>query len=134
MSPSGWCSTRPAGTPRSAPCRVGALIGSRGSANLDAIAHFGFFLDAVLQIRDDIESVTDRQEKHGKDFGGDIIEGKQTLLLIHLLGACSASERAEVEPLPASEDKSFLRALVLHLRDPRVRGRRVALTKLRGFS
>lgn len=160
------------------PCRVGALIGSCGEADLDAIARFGFFLGAVLQIRDDIENVTDRYEDHGKDFGGDVIEGKPTLLLIHLLGACPASERAEVErlvgpagdleggfdrtariervvglmeqygsidytcafadglagaalaefdaamgSLPASEDKAFLRALVLHLRDPRIRGR-----------
>jgi geranylgeranyl diphosphate synthase type II len=81
------------------PCRVGALIGARGEADLDAIARFGFFLGAVLQIRDDIENVTDRAEQHGKDFGGDIIEGKPTLLLIHLRGAVSASLRAEVDSL-----------------------------------
>jgi geranylgeranyl diphosphate synthase type II len=160
------------------PCRVGALIGSRGEADLDAIARFGFFLGAVLQIRDDIENVIDRDEAGGKDFGGDIIEGKPTLLLIHLRGAVPAELRTELDRLvgpagerigapdrrervdrvvelmleygsvdyacafadglagaalaefdaamgwlPDSEDKLFLRSLVLHLRDPGVRGR-----------
>jgi geranylgeranyl diphosphate synthase type II len=159
------------------PCRVGALIGARGSADLDAIARFGFFLGAVLQIRDDIENVTDRHEDHGKDFGGDVIEGKPTLILIHVLGAVAPEVRAQIEGmvgpagdaggvprearierivslmeehgsidyacafadglagaalaefdaamgvLPESDDKAFLRALVLHLRDPHIRGR-----------
>lgn len=81
------------------PCRVGALIGSRGRADLDAIARFGYFLGAVLQIRDDVENVTDREEQRGKDFGGDILEGKPTLLLVHLLGAATPAEREEVQAL-----------------------------------
>jgi geranylgeranyl diphosphate synthase, type II len=159
------------------PCRIGALIGSAGTADLDAVARFGFFLGAVLQIRDDIENVTDRAERYGKDYGGDIIEGKPTLLLAHLLGVASDLERERVlrlvgergpasglEPreridevvaameshgsidyacafadglagaalaefdaamggLPDGPDKLFLRSLVLHLRDPGVRGR-----------
>jgi geranylgeranyl diphosphate synthase type II len=71
------------------PCRVGALLGSSGRANLEAIARFGFFLGAVLQIRDDVENLTDRPEAHGKDFGSDILEGKPTLILIHLLRTAS---------------------------------------------
>jgi geranylgeranyl diphosphate synthase type II len=155
------------------PCRIGALIGTRGAADLELIARFGFFLGAVLQIRDDIENVTDRDEVFGKDFGGDIIEGKPTLLLAHLIEATSpdvlslagpAGERSGLAPrervdrvvalmeeqgsidyalafadglagaalaefeasmghLPDSDAKAFLRSLVLHLRDPAVRGR-----------
>jgi geranylgeranyl diphosphate synthase, type II len=157
------------------PCRVGALIGSRGQADLDAIARFGFFLGAVLQIRDDVENVTDRPGVHGKDFGGDIIEAKPTLLLIHLLrsvppeevdgvlallgpadnglapderidrvvalmeqhgsidyacafadglaGAALAEFDDAMGWLPESNDTVFLRSLVLHLRDPAIRGR-----------
>jgi geranylgeranyl diphosphate synthase type II len=159
------------------PCRVGALIGSRGRADLDAIARFGFFLGAVLQIRDDVENVTDRAGAHGKDFGTDIIEAKPTLLLIHVLrnapqpvrrevadlvgsgadgrgvdrgeriervvaiferfgsidyacafadglaGAALAEFEAAMGWLPDSRDKGFLRSLVLHLRDPVIRGR-----------
>ena len=159
------------------PCRIGALLGSGGRADLDAIARFGFFLGAVLQIRDDVENLTDRAESNGKDFGSDIIEGKPTLMLIHLLQrrrrrretrrwcwlggqetarawvatsgssgfsglvedrgsidyACAFADGiagaalAEFAPalggLPESRDKAFLRSLVLHLRDPAIRGR-----------
>jgi geranylgeranyl diphosphate synthase type II len=79
------------------PCRVGALIGSRGAADLDAIAQFGFYVGAVLQIRDDVENVTDRRS--GKDFGGDVLEGKPTLLLTHLLQSLPERERGAVRGL-----------------------------------
>lgn len=159
------------------PCRIGALLGSGGRADLDAIARFGFFLGAVLQIRDDVENLTDRHEANGKDFGSDIIEGKPTLILIHLLrtappddryevlrlvgragdssgaarddridgvvrlmeeygsidyacafadglaGACLAEFASALAWLPESRDKAFLRSIVLHLRDPEIRGR-----------
>jgi geranylgeranyl diphosphate synthase, type II len=159
------------------PCRVGALLGSGGRADLDAIARFGFFLGAVLQIRDDVENVTDRREVHGKELGGDVVEGKPTLMLIHLLRSASRADRdtalrlvgpagegsglapaeriervvglmeaygsidyacafadglagaalaefsAALGWLPESRDKAFLGALVLHLRDPVIRGR-----------
>jgi geranylgeranyl diphosphate synthase type II len=78
------------------PCRVGALLGSGGRADLEPIARFGFFLGAVLQIRDDVENLTDRPEAHGKDFGSDIIEGKPTLVLIHLLRTAPRTVREEV--------------------------------------
>ena len=77
------------------PCRVGALLGSGGWADLDALARFGFFLGALLQIRDDVENLTDRGEARGKDFGGDVIEGKPTLILIHLLRTAPAAARNE---------------------------------------
>jgi geranylgeranyl diphosphate synthase, type II len=156
------------------PCRIGALLGSRGRADLDAIARFGFFLGAVLQIRDDVENLTDRPEVHGKDFGSDVIEGKPTLILVHLLGTSARDDvlslvgpqgehsglgRAEriervvglaeeagsinyacafadglcataltelataTAGLAPSRDVAFLRALVLYLSDPAVRGR-----------
>jgi geranylgeranyl diphosphate synthase type II len=159
------------------PCRVGALLGSGGRADLDAIGRFAFFLGAVLQIRDDVENLTDSTEAHGKDFGGDIVEGKPTLMLIHLLrtarpaardealrlvgppgersplapseriervvglledhgsidyacafadglaGAALAEFAPAMDQLPDSRDKTFLRSLVLHLRDPVIRGR-----------
>jgi geranylgeranyl diphosphate synthase, type II len=88
------------------PCRVGALLGSGGRADLEAIARFGFFLGAVLQIRDDVENLTDRREAHGKDFGSDIIEGKPTLILIHLLRTAPLRATEEVQRLVGGPGKS----------------------------
>ncbi len=104
------------------PCRVGALIGSRGKADLDALADFGFFLGAVLQIRDDVENVSDRDGRHGKDVGSDILEGKPTLLLVHLLQHAGDAEREELSalvgpagdagPVPAQERIDRVTALM----------------------
>lgn len=77
------------------PCRVGALLGSGGRGDLEALTRFGLFLGAVLQVRDDVENLTDPEEERGKDFGSDIVEGKPTLILIHLLRAASPGARAE---------------------------------------
>jgi geranylgeranyl diphosphate synthase type II len=75
------------------PLRIGALIGSAGTAPLDAITRFGFYLGAAFQIRDDMLNLIGDQAGYGKDLLGDIREGKRTLMLIHLLSHASAGER-----------------------------------------
>lgn len=70
------------------PLRVGALIGAAAGtgdveADLDAMIRFGFYLGAVFQIRDDILNLTG-DDRYGKEIGGDLLEGKRTLMLIHL--------------------------------------------------
>ena len=77
------------------PCRVGALLGSGGQADLDPIARFGFFVGAVLQIHNDIGNLGDRSDSDGENYGSDIIEGKLTLMLIHLLRTGSRVVREE---------------------------------------
>jgi geranylgeranyl diphosphate synthase, type II len=75
------------------PLRVGALIGSAGTASLRPLARFGFYLGAAFQIRDDLLDLDGSEARYGKDALGDIREGKRTLMLLHLLGAASARER-----------------------------------------
>lgn len=78
------------------PMRVGALIGSLGAADLDAIARFGFALGAAFQIRDDVLDLVSADGVYAKDVLGDIREGKRTLALIHLLQSASPPDRAAV--------------------------------------
>lgn len=85
------------------PLRVGALIGSRGSADLEALVAFGFALGAAFQIRDDLLNLVGSPERYGKEPRGDLREGKRTLMLIHLLAAADASDRVRVETLLALE-------------------------------
>ena len=79
------------------PLRVGALIGSRGAADLAPMLRFGFFLGAAFQIRDDILNLTGSQRLYGKEALGDLREGKRTLMLIHLRAAASADDRQRVD-------------------------------------
>jgi geranylgeranyl diphosphate synthase type II len=81
------------------PCRLGALIGSRGRATLDRLVPFGFYLGVAFQVRDDLDNLALDTDCYGKDIGGDIIEGKRTIPLIHLLTHCSPEERQEVTGL-----------------------------------
>ena len=66
------------------PCRAGALIGTRQELDRDQFVQFGYFLGATFQIQDDILNVAGDCGAYRKDFAGDIVEGKRTLLLIHL--------------------------------------------------
>ena len=75
------------------PLRVGALIGSRGSAPLDAMIEFGFHLGAAFQIRDDILNLVGDPAVYGKEALGDLLEGKRTLMLIHLLASADPGDR-----------------------------------------
>ncbi|MCW4009025.1 MAG: polyprenyl synthetase family protein [Candidatus Bathyarchaeota archaeon] len=78
------------------PCRIGGLIGNGGSSGLDRFNRFGYFMGAAFQIQDDILNLIGVQQKYGKEIGGDIWEGKRTLMLIHLLNSCSKSEREKL--------------------------------------
>jgi geranylgeranyl diphosphate synthase type II len=75
------------------PLRVGALIGSGGTAALDPMIEFGFHLGAAFQIRDDILNVIGDPAVYGKEAFGDLREGKRTLMLIHLLAAADPPDR-----------------------------------------
>ena len=76
------------------PLRAGALIGSRATAPMAELNHFGFHLGAAFQIRDDLLNLIGSEDRYGKELLGDIREGKRTLMLIHLLREASTEERA----------------------------------------
>jgi geranylgeranyl diphosphate synthase, type II len=76
------------------PLRVGALIGSRGTADLEPFIRFGFFVGAAFQIQDDLLNLADDSGRYGKELNGDLWEGKRTLMLIHALRECTLAERA----------------------------------------
>jgi geranylgeranyl diphosphate synthase type II len=66
------------------PCRIGALIATHDTANLDRFNRFGYYLGAAFQIQDDLLNLTGDQKRYGKEIAGDLLEGKRTLMLIHL--------------------------------------------------
>jgi geranylgeranyl diphosphate synthase type II len=83
------------------PCRVGALIGTRDRVPLDPLLRFGFFLGAAFQIQDDLLNLVGNHARYGKEMAGDLLEGKRTLMLIHLCQRATASERARLRTLLA---------------------------------
>jgi geranylgeranyl diphosphate synthase type II len=73
------------------PCRIGAIIGSKDSVDLEPFVRFGFFLGAAFQIQDDLLNLN-ADERYGKEADGDIWEAKRTLMLIRLLQRASPLE------------------------------------------
>lgn len=74
------------------PLRVGARLGARGPVDLDALTRLGFFMGAAFQIRDDMLNLVGDPVRYGKELHGDILEGKRTLMLIHLLQATAKKD------------------------------------------
>jgi geranylgeranyl diphosphate synthase type II len=92
------------------PCRIGALVATGGSLKLERFNRFGFYMGASFQIQDDILNLVGNRKKYGKEIGGDIREGKRTMMLIHAMNHCTKAEKKRM--------KSFL-ATPLERRTPR---------------
>ena len=82
------------------PLRVGALVGSRGAADLKPMIDFGFFLGAAFQIQDDLLNLVGDPAVYGKERFGDIREAKRTLAVIHLAAMADPADRESVSPPP----------------------------------
>lgn len=79
------------------PLSVGALVAKGPLQDLERFYRFGWYVGAAFQIQDDILNLTGDYARYGKEIGGDLWEGKRTLMLIHLLDHCSLQERSRLE-------------------------------------
>lgn len=75
------------------PIRIGAIIGTDGEIDPDRFNRFGYYMGAAFQIQDDILNLYGEREKYGKEIGGDLWEGKRTLILVHALKNCGPRQR-----------------------------------------
>ncbi|HVL87172.1 MAG TPA: polyprenyl synthetase family protein [Candidatus Thermoplasmatota archaeon] len=73
--------------------RAGALVGGADDAQVEALARFGAPIGMAFQIRDDVLDVTADEANLGKPVGGDIREGKRTLLVAHALAHSPRRDR-----------------------------------------
>ena len=90
------------------PCRVGALIAGASKNEMDLFVEMGKNLGVAFQIQDDVLNLIGEERLYGKEIGGDISEGKRTLILIHLLNTCSQTEANRITEIMGQrrEDKS----------------------------
>jgi geranylgeranyl diphosphate synthase, type II len=79
------------------PCRLGAIAaGHTRAPELDALAEVFHKVGVAFQIQDDLLNLLGKEELYGKEPLGDLLEGKRTLMLIHLMRSVGASEREEL--------------------------------------
>jgi geranylgeranyl diphosphate synthase, type II len=78
------------------PCRLGAIVAGAPAGVLKNLREFGIDLGVAFQIQDDSLNLVGDATKYGKAKSDDILEGKRTLILLHLLEVASQSERDKV--------------------------------------
>ena len=88
-------------------CSAGAIIAGASDVQRENLGNFGEAMAIAFQIRDDLLNLSTSQQEseiapgitsgaYGKERGGDIAEGKRTLIIIDLLRKCTDAEREEV--------------------------------------
>ena len=97
----GWYSGR-------GPCQCGALISGASDKQMQLLGRFGEAIGIGFQARDDILNLISKSENsapnannggYGKERGGDIAEGKRTLIIIELFERLLPSKKEQLHQI-----------------------------------
>ncbi|MFV8749664.1 polyprenyl synthetase family protein [Nannocystaceae bacterium ST9] len=78
-----------------APMQIGAIVAGASDAQLRALGHVAVLLGIAFQIQDDLLNLEGNETAYGKEIGGDLWEGKHTLILTHALRTATPAEREQ---------------------------------------
>jgi geranylgeranyl diphosphate synthase, type II len=103
------------------PLQVGAIAAGAGAERMAALEALGRHLGAAFQITDDLLNLRADPEVYGKEIGGDLWEGKRTLMLLHTMRTAEPADRQRAERIlarrrPAAEGEAALTDLLDTLR------------------
>lgn len=83
------------------PLQAGAIAAGATPEQLIPLESLGRHLGAAFQITDDLLNLRADPEEYGKEIGGDLWEGKRTLMLLHTLRCAEPNDRARAVALLA---------------------------------
>jgi len=72
---------------------AGAIAGGGTEEQIKLLGDFGETIGIGFQIIDDVLNVSGDVKEYGKEIGGDIREGKKTVLVAHLLRSAATADR-----------------------------------------
>jgi octaprenyl-diphosphate synthase len=103
----------------SACCRIGALLGSVGPDQVEAMTRYGLHVGIAFQISDDALDFVADEARFGKAIGADLKEGKRTLPLIAALGRAAPGEQERIQGVlrrraPRGDELEDVRRLVVN--------------------
>ena len=101
--------------------KLGAILAKAPEEQVESIGRFAEAIGVAFQIQDDILNIAGDPEAYGKEWGGDITEGKRTLMVIYTL------RRA-----PEAERRRLLEILDMHTRDIELIREAVAIMERHG--
>ena len=77
-----------------APLETGAVSAGLDAAEVSRLRKFAIVLGIAFQIIDDALNLDESAESYGKELGGDLWEGKRTLMLIHAVEQANPADKA----------------------------------------
>lgn len=77
------------------PVLIGGHVAGAPPYALTVLRRFAAFLGVAFQIQDDLLNLEASEAEYGKEIGGDLAEGKRTLMLLHMMRSVSEVERAQ---------------------------------------
>lgn len=100
------------------PVRAGAALMGAGTEALKLLSTWAVEIGTAFQLRDDLLSVVGDADETGKPIGGDVVEGKRTVLLARTVAAADAAGRRLLErtvgrPDAAAEDVTAVQELMV---------------------
>ncbi|MDD5023106.1 MAG: polyprenyl synthetase family protein, partial [Candidatus ainarchaeum sp.] len=98
-----------------ASCELGAILSEKKNYLLP-LGKYGMDIGIAFQIQDDILNLVGQEEKYKKEIGGDITEGKRTLMLPYAINSLNKNEGKELKSLllkKSSKKEDISRAIEL---------------------
>ncbi len=87
-------------------CHAGAYLGNGSKKEIAALENFGYNIGIAFQMQDDILNLIGDEKKYKKEIGGDISEGKRTLIVIDALPRLALPKKAELLKILSSGTKN----------------------------
>lgn len=96
------------------PLQVGAVAAGAGPDQLEPLEALGRHLGAAFQITDDLLNLRADPQDYGKEIGGDLWEGKRTLMLLHALRNAGTDDQSRAVQILAKRRPSVDKELELN--------------------
>ncbi|MFH1306742.1 MAG: polyprenyl synthetase family protein [Candidatus Micrarchaeota archaeon] len=90
----------------SASCNVGALLGGGTPEQCSSLATYGYKIGLAFQVQDDLLNLIGEEKKYKKEIGGDIREGKRTLMVLDCIPKLSPSDAKKMKKILSAPKNS----------------------------
>jgi geranylgeranyl diphosphate synthase, type I len=86
--------------------KVGAFLGGANEDEILEMESFGLEIGLAFQIQDDVLNLIGEEEKYKKEIGGDIREGKRTLIVMHALKNLNEQDKGELVKILSDKENT----------------------------